>query len=179
MSSTRATKQQLARLFALHGETSFARRIAAAIVSARPLTTTQQLADVVSSAVPAAARRRGHPAKRVFQALRVAVNSELEVLPLGHRRRPRAVGPGRADRGPGVPLRRGPGGKATARVRGDGRLQLPPRACRASAAPSPRCACSTGALASRRPKRWPPTRGLQSARLRAAEALPLVERRPR
>jgi 16S rRNA (cytosine1402-N4)-methyltransferase len=72
---------QLARLFALHGETSFARRIAGAIVSARPLTTTHQLADVVSSAVPAAARRRGHPAKRVFQALRAAVNSELEVLP--------------------------------------------------------------------------------------------------
>ena len=41
-----------------------------------PITTTAQLADVVSGAVPAAARRRGHPARRVFQALRIAVNEE-------------------------------------------------------------------------------------------------------
>ena len=69
-------------LFVLHGETRFARRIAAAIVAARPVHTTLALADVVSSAVPAAVRRRGHPAKRVFQALRAAVNGELEVLPV-------------------------------------------------------------------------------------------------
>ncbi|MCL6092023.1 MAG: 16S rRNA (cytosine(1402)-N(4))-methyltransferase RsmH [Actinobacteria bacterium] len=76
-----ATPEQLAELFALHGEVGFARRIAAAIVGARPVVTTSELAEVVSSAVPAAARRRGHPAKRVFQALRAAVNSELEQLP--------------------------------------------------------------------------------------------------
>ncbi len=75
-------EEELARLFALHGETRFARRIAAAIVAARPVRTTLALADVVSSAVPAAVRRRGHPAKRVFQALRAAVNAELEVLPV-------------------------------------------------------------------------------------------------
>jgi 16S rRNA (cytosine1402-N4)-methyltransferase len=77
-----SSEGELARLFALHGETRFARRIAAAIVAARPVRTTSALADVVSSAVPAAVRRRGHPAKRVFQALRVAVNDELEVLPV-------------------------------------------------------------------------------------------------
>ncbi len=76
-----STEEQLARLFREHGETRFARRMAAALVAARPIQSTGKLAEVVSSAVPAAARRRGHPAKRVFQALRVAVNSELEILP--------------------------------------------------------------------------------------------------
>ena len=73
-------QDDLARLFAAHGEARFARRIARAVVAARPLSTTAQLADVVSSAIPAAARRRGHPARRVFQALRVTVNDELEEL---------------------------------------------------------------------------------------------------
>jgi 16S rRNA (cytosine1402-N4)-methyltransferase len=76
-----ATEEQLTKLFVANGEGRFARRIAAAIVGARPVTGTLVLADLVSSAVPAAVRRRGHPAKRVFQALRVAVNSELEILP--------------------------------------------------------------------------------------------------
>ncbi len=71
----------LARLFAANGEGRFARRIARAVVAARPVTTTGALADVVRSALPAAVRRQGgHPARRVFQALRVAVNEELEVL---------------------------------------------------------------------------------------------------
>ena len=76
-----ASVDQLTTLFAAHGENRFARRIATAIVAARPVLTTTELADLVSSAVPAPARRRGHPAKRVFQALRAAVNSELEILP--------------------------------------------------------------------------------------------------
>jgi 16S rRNA (cytosine1402-N4)-methyltransferase len=73
-------EHELAELLASHGEERFARRIAAAIVAARPIGTTNRLAEVVASAVPAAARRRGHPARRVFQALRAAVNSELEIL---------------------------------------------------------------------------------------------------
>jgi 16S rRNA (cytosine1402-N4)-methyltransferase len=77
-----SSQEELARLFVVHGEARFARRIAAAIVSARPVLTTSALAEVVSAAVPAAVRRRGHPAKRIFQALRAAVNSELEVLPV-------------------------------------------------------------------------------------------------
>jgi 16S rRNA (cytosine1402-N4)-methyltransferase len=72
---------ELARLLAANGEGRFARRIAAAIVAARPLATTGQLADVARDAIPAPARRRGgHPAKRVFQAVRIEVNTELEVL---------------------------------------------------------------------------------------------------
>ena len=70
----------LARLFRENGEGRLAGRIAHAVVAARPLTSTAQLADVVSRAVPAAVRRRGHPAKRVFQALRIEVNDELGQL---------------------------------------------------------------------------------------------------
>jgi 16S rRNA (cytosine1402-N4)-methyltransferase len=73
--------EELASLFRDHGEGRFARRIAGFIVEARPLQTTAELVRVVERAVPLAARRRGHVAKRVFQALRVAVNSELDVLP--------------------------------------------------------------------------------------------------
>jgi 16S rRNA (cytosine1402-N4)-methyltransferase len=69
-------------LFRANGETRFARRIARAIIQARPLNGTDQLAQVVRSAIPAAARRTGgHPARRVFQAIRIAVNEELDVLP--------------------------------------------------------------------------------------------------
>lgn len=72
---------ELARLLAANGEGRFARRIVRAIVAARPLATTGQLAEVVRAAIPAATRRQGgHPAKRVFQAIRIAVNAELEVL---------------------------------------------------------------------------------------------------
>ncbi|MHB8682395.1 MAG: 16S rRNA (cytosine(1402)-N(4))-methyltransferase RsmH [Acidimicrobiales bacterium] len=75
------SEADLAALFAAHGEGRFARRIARAIVAARPLSTTGQLAEVVRNAIPAPARRTGgHPARRVFQALRVAVNDELDVL---------------------------------------------------------------------------------------------------
>jgi 16S rRNA (cytosine1402-N4)-methyltransferase len=74
-------EDELARLFAANGEGRFARRIAQAVVRARPVSTTGQLAEVVRGAIPAAARRHGgHPARRVFQALRVAVNEELELL---------------------------------------------------------------------------------------------------
>jgi 16S rRNA (cytosine1402-N4)-methyltransferase len=75
-------ENQLARLFAEHGETRFARRIARGVVRARPIETTVQLAEVVRDAIPAATRRHGgHPARRVFQALRVEVNGELRILP--------------------------------------------------------------------------------------------------
>jgi 16S rRNA (cytosine1402-N4)-methyltransferase len=70
----------LAALFRENGEGRLSGRIAHAVVAARPLTSTVQLADVVSAAVPAAVRRKGHPAKRVFQALRIAVNDELGEL---------------------------------------------------------------------------------------------------
>lgn len=72
--------EALAALFAANGEGRLAGRLARAVVDARPLRTTSELAGVVADAVPAALRRRGHPARRVFQALRIAVNDELSVL---------------------------------------------------------------------------------------------------
>jgi len=77
-----ASPEQVAALFAAHGEARFARQIAAGVVEARPVLTTAGLVRAVERAVPPGARRRGHPAKRVFQALRAAVNAELEVLPV-------------------------------------------------------------------------------------------------
>jgi 16S rRNA (cytosine1402-N4)-methyltransferase len=73
---------ELVRVIRQHGDERFAKRIAAAIVAARPIESTTHLAEVVTSAIPAAARRTGgHPAKRTFQAIRIEVNGELDVLP--------------------------------------------------------------------------------------------------
>jgi 16S rRNA (cytosine1402-N4)-methyltransferase len=73
---------ELARILRAFGDERYARRIAAAIVAARPVATTGQLADIVRDAIPAPARRTGgHPAKRTFQAIRIAVNEELDILP--------------------------------------------------------------------------------------------------
>ena len=77
------TVSDLARVLRKYGEEPFARRVAEAIVRARPLTTTLELAEVAAGAIPAAARRRRHPARRTFQALRMAVNDELAALESG------------------------------------------------------------------------------------------------
>jgi 16S rRNA (cytosine1402-N4)-methyltransferase len=75
-------ESQLAQALRRHGDERFAVRIARAIVAARPVETTTQLAEIVVAAIPAAARRTGgHPAKRTFQAIRIELNRELEVLP--------------------------------------------------------------------------------------------------
>ncbi|MEX1162019.1 MAG: 16S rRNA (cytosine(1402)-N(4))-methyltransferase RsmH [Nitriliruptor sp.] len=72
---------ELSRIIRRFGEEPMADRIARAIVAARPLTTTTALAEVVRDAIPAARRRTGgHPATRTFQALRIAVNGELDAL---------------------------------------------------------------------------------------------------
>ena len=79
-------ERQLAQLFRRYGEDPNARRIAREIVRRReaaPITTTGELVAAIEGALPAAVRRRfggGHPAKRVFQAVRIAVNSELDSL---------------------------------------------------------------------------------------------------
>lgn len=62
------------------GEERYARRIAERIVAERPLEDTLALAEVIAAAVPAAQRRRRHPARKTFQALRIAVNDELGTL---------------------------------------------------------------------------------------------------
>jgi len=77
--------ERLAEVFRRYGDQPFARRIAAAIAAARqrrPIRTTDELAEVVTRALPPAHRRRErlHPATRVFQAVRIAVNDELGSL---------------------------------------------------------------------------------------------------
>jgi len=75
---------RLAKVLRDYGEEKYARRIAEAVVRARaaaPLTSTGQLTEIIRASVPAPARRSGgHPAKRTFQALRIEVNAELDVL---------------------------------------------------------------------------------------------------
>jgi 16S rRNA (cytosine1402-N4)-methyltransferase len=73
---------ELVRLLRAYGDERHAVRIARAIVAHRPIATTDELAEIVRDAVPAPARRRGgHPARRTFQAIRIAVNDELAILP--------------------------------------------------------------------------------------------------
>ncbi|SEA45105.1 16S rRNA (cytosine1402-N4)-methyltransferase [Bowdeniella nasicola] len=79
-----ASVGELTRTFRTYGEEKYANRIAARIVEAReqvPLTTTDELVAIIRECIPQSAKRTGgHPAKRVFQALRVAVNDELRIL---------------------------------------------------------------------------------------------------
>ena len=78
----RYSAERLADTLDRYGDERYSRRIANAIVAARPIETTDQLAEVVANAVPAPARRKntGHPARRTFQALRIEVNEELSIL---------------------------------------------------------------------------------------------------
>ncbi len=71
---------ELRDLFYANGEYKFAARLAEAIVASRPVVSTGQLSEIVEQVIPKSQRRRGHPAKRVFQALRIAVNEELIFL---------------------------------------------------------------------------------------------------
>ena len=78
--------QELAHILFAYGEEKFARNIARAIERERqkePITTTLQLAEIVKTAYPAAKRHDKHPARKTFQALRIAVNGELDRLSLG------------------------------------------------------------------------------------------------
>jgi len=78
-----ADAEELSRIFRRWGEERFSKRIAERIVAERPITDTLHLAAVIADATPAAARRKRHPARRVFQALRIAVNDELGALERG------------------------------------------------------------------------------------------------
>lgn len=76
-----ASEQEIASALRRNADERFAGRIAGAIVAARPIATTTELAEVVVNAIPAAARRKGgHPAKRTFQAIRIEINEELTML---------------------------------------------------------------------------------------------------
>ncbi len=75
--------KELCDILTDYGEEKFAFKIANAIVKEReiaPITTTGRLAEIISAAYPAAARREGHPARKSFQAIRIAVNGELDAL---------------------------------------------------------------------------------------------------
>ena len=77
------SEDELKRIFYAYGDEKLAPRYASRIVQRRaqhPITTSAELVEVIVAATPAAAQRAGHPAKRVFQALRIEVNGELEVL---------------------------------------------------------------------------------------------------
>jgi len=78
------SEQELAQILFEYGEEKFSRRIAKAIVQERanrPIETTLQLVEIIKCAIPAPARRTGpHPARRTFQAIRIAVNDELQAL---------------------------------------------------------------------------------------------------
>jgi 16S rRNA (cytosine1402-N4)-methyltransferase len=81
----KASEKDLAEVFFLYGEERFSRRIAGAIVKARqtqPIQTTTELAEIVKAANPKWEKHK-HPATRVFQAIRIHVNQELEALKSG------------------------------------------------------------------------------------------------
>lgn len=77
------SEQELSNIIFKYGEEKFARRIAANIVKARadkPVETTFELVDIIKSSMPQKAMRDSHPARRTFQAIRIEVNGELDVL---------------------------------------------------------------------------------------------------
>ena len=77
------SEEALRRILYEYGEEKFAPRIAARIVKERelaPIKTTNQLSELIKGAIPVAARDGGHPAKRSFQAIRIEVNGELDVI---------------------------------------------------------------------------------------------------
>lgn len=92
------TEADLARILRVYGEEKFARQIAREIVRRRqvtPLQTTGDFVEAIKAGIPAAARRHGgHPAKRSFQAIRIEVNHELDVLEHGLEAAVRWLNPG-------------------------------------------------------------------------------------
>lgn len=77
------SETELADIFWRFGEEKFSRKIASKIVTERQknrITTTTHLAEIIANAYPASARRDGHPARKCFQAIRIAVNAELDRL---------------------------------------------------------------------------------------------------
>jgi len=73
-------EKELARIFFQYGEDKFARQIAHNIVAHRPITSTLELVEVIKEAVPFKAKREKHPARQIFQAIRIEVNHELDIL---------------------------------------------------------------------------------------------------
>ncbi len=92
-----APEEEIARVLFEYGEERYARRIASKIVLKRqekPIETTFELSEIIKSAVPAASRREKNPSKRSFQAIRIAVNGELDALKEGLEAAFRVLKPG-------------------------------------------------------------------------------------
>jgi 16S rRNA (cytosine1402-N4)-methyltransferase len=89
-----APEAQIADILYLYGEETASRRIARAIVAARPLTGTLQLAEVIARCLPRPKPGQSHPATRSFQAIRIAVNAEFDELARGLAAAERALKPG-------------------------------------------------------------------------------------
>ncbi len=92
-------EEELCRIFREYGEERWGKRIAEFIVGSRkekPISTTGELVDIICRAVPKAVRREagGHPAKRIFQAIRIEVNDELAILADAFRTAVRYLKPG-------------------------------------------------------------------------------------
>lgn len=88
-------ERRLVKLLRDYGDEPQATRIARAICRSRPIQRTDELAEIVREAIPAALRRHGgHPARRTFQAVRIEVNGELDVLPTALDAAIGATGPG-------------------------------------------------------------------------------------
>ena len=85
--------EEIIRVLRTYGEERFARRIALAIVAARPIASTRQLAAVIEEAVPFREKHK-HPATRSFQAIRIAVNRELDELEEGLKNSLEVLAPG-------------------------------------------------------------------------------------
>ena len=123
-------ERELVTIFRRYGEERYATQIARAIVrtrAERSFTRTGELVDTIKLAIPTPARfGEGHPAKRVFQALRIAVNDELGQLEAALPAAARDAPSRRPARGDLVPLARGPHREALRRRRGQG-LHLPAR----------------------------------------------------
>jgi len=89
-----ADEAEIARVIKLYGEEPRARSVARAIVAARPLTRTAQLASVVRRALGYRAGQKSDPATRTFQAIRIHLNAELDELEAGLRAAERSLRPG-------------------------------------------------------------------------------------
>lgn len=78
------SREELIRIFRDYGEERFAAKIASSIVYKReiePIKTTHELAEIAKKAIPSATKVDAHPEKRIFQAIRIEVNGELEIIP--------------------------------------------------------------------------------------------------
>ncbi len=180
MSSTATTRSTLARVIRDYGDERFAGRIARAIVAARPITTTTELAAIVSAAIPAATRRTGgHPGQAHVPGPPHRGQQRARSAPRSARPGDRCHRPERPGRRADVPLRRGPPRQAALRRGRQGCLHVPARtAVRVwrgrHRAPGPRAADAIGRAGRTQPARplRPPARR-REARGSVMSAVPM------